>query len=222
MREPVSGTIAENVRSILGQLPPGVQLEAAAKTRQPVEVLEAIRAGVTIIGESYIQEAERIYQSVGNRASWHLIGHLQKNKIKKAAFLFDMIETIDSAETASELDRCCVHLNRIMPVLIEVNSGREKQKSGVLPEAVENLAGDIIACSNLRLAGLMTIGPACNNPEELRPYFAETRRIYEKLKSLSGTDIKYMSMGMTDSYRIAIEEGANLVRIGTGIFGQRA
>jgi len=221
MNKLVPGTISENVRRLLSELPRGVRLEAAAKTRQPGEVLEAVGAGVTIIGESYVQEAEQMYQSIGNKTHWHLIGHLQKNKVKKAAAIFDMIETIDSAETARELDKCCARLNRIMAILIEVNSGQEKQKNGVSPEGVEDLARTIISLKNLKLSGLMTIGPAYHDPESLRPYFAETRLIFETLKSLPGSDMKYLSMGMTDSYRIAIEEGANIVRIGTGIFGER-
>ena len=216
-------TVSENVRRILGELPPGVELVAVAKGASAEAVLEAIGVGAQIIGESYVQEAERAYQAVGDKAKWHLIGHLQKNKVKKAAAIFDMIESVDSLEIAREIDKQCQRLGKIMPVLIEVNSGREEQKSGVLPEAVEELAGEIAALPSLKLMGLMTIGPHAGNPETTRPYFAETRRIFEKLKRLNlpGIEMKHLSMGMSNSYTVAIEEGANLVRIGSKIFGAR-
>jgi len=215
--------IRQNVTQILSELPEGVQLVAAAKTRSPEEILEAVEAGVKIVGENYVQEAERAYQVVANRAEWHFIGHLQKNKVKKAARLFDMIETVDSVEIAREIDKRCAQIGKVMPVLIEVNSGREKQKSGVFPEEVEQLVQDISALSNIKVIGLMTMGPRFGNPEDSRPYFVETKRIFERLKKLNQPDIdmKYLSMGMTNSYRIAIEEGANMVRIGSKIFGGR-
>ena len=216
-------TVAENVRRLLGELPPCVQLLAAAKGAALEAVLEAVEAGARIIGESYVQEAERARQTVGDRARWHLIGHLQKNKVKKAVALFDMIETVDSLEIAREIDKQCALIGKVMPVLIEVNSGREEQKSGVFPEAVEPLAGEIAACPNLKLMGLMTVGPYFANPEELRTCFAATRQLFEKLKQLNlpGVEMKFLSMGMSDSYRVAVDEGANIVRIGTKIFGQR-
>ncbi|MBI2849581.1 MAG: YggS family pyridoxal phosphate-dependent enzyme [Chloroflexi bacterium] len=216
-------TVGENVRQLLSELPPGVELVAAAKGARPEEVLEAVGAGVKIIGESYVQEAERHYQAVGNKARWHLIGHLQKNKVKKAVALFDMIESLDSLEIAREIDKQCARLGKTMPVLIEVNSGREKQKSGVLPEQVEPLAGELSALPNIKVMGLMTIGPRSANPEDYRPCFAETRQLFEKLGKLDlpGVEMKYLSMGMSASYTVAIEEGANLVRIGTKIFGER-
>ena len=211
------------VNQILSELPEGVQLVAAAKTRQPEEVLEVVEAGVKIIGENYVQEAERAYEVVGNRVKWHFIGHLQRNKTKKVVRIFDMIETVDSIEIAREIDKRCAQINKIMPVLIEVNSGREKQKSGVFPEGVEQLVGEISDLPSIRVMGLMTIGPDVDNPEDLRPYFVATRKILEKVKQLGlpNVEMKYLSMGMTDSYKIAMEEGANIVRLGTKIFGER-
>jgi len=215
--------IKQNVSQILGELPDGVQLVAAAKTRQPEEVLEAVESGVKIVGENYVQEAERVHEVVGNRARWHFIGYLQKNKVKKAVRIFDMIETVDSVEIAREIDKRCAQIGKVMPVLIEVNSGREKQKSGVLPESVEQLAREISAFQNIRLMGLMTIGPRFGNPENSRPYFVETKRIFEKIRKLNlpNIEMKYLSMGMTNSYKVAIEESANIVRIGSRIFGER-
>lgn len=215
--------IAENVKHLISELPPAVELVAAAKARRPEEVLEAVKSGVKIIGENYVQEAERAYSLVGRRAKWHFIGHLQSNKVKKAVALFDMIETVDRLKLAEEIDQRCAQISRVMPVLIEVNSGREEQKAGVMPEDVEKLIRDISRLQHIQVMGLMTMGPYTHDPEDLRPYFALTRKIFEKIKKLNlpKTEMKYLSMGMTDSYKVAIEEGANMVRIGTKIFGAR-
>ncbi|MFC1969056.1 YggS family pyridoxal phosphate-dependent enzyme [Chloroflexota bacterium] len=216
--------IEQNVRQVLSDLPDGVQLVAAAKTRRPEEVLRAVEAGVKIIGENYVQEAEQAYQLVGNKAEWHFIGHLQRNKVKKAVSIFDMIETVDSVELAKEIDKQCAQANKAISVLIEVNSGREKQKSGVLPEDTEQLVREISGLRYVKVMGLMTMGPFAGDPENSRPYFVETRRIFESLKKLDlpNAEMRFLSMGMTNSYHIALEEGANLVRLGSRIFGERA
>ncbi len=215
--------IKENVRQLLQELPPGVELVAAAKQQPPEKIMVAIEAGVKIIGENYIQEATEAFKIIGPQVSWSFIGHLQKNKVKKALEIFDIIETVDSLELAQELNKRCSTLNKLMPVLIEVNSGREPQKFGAWPEKVEGLARGILSLSHLRLYGLMTMGPFEGNPEEARPYFRETKQLYDYLRNLNltGAEIKILSMGMTNSYRVAIEEGANRVRIGTKIFGPR-
>jgi pyridoxal phosphate enzyme (YggS family) len=217
-------TIKRNVQQILNELPSGVLLVAAAKTREPREISEAIEAGVRIVGENYIQEAERAFREVGRRAEWHFIGHLQRNKVKKAVALFDMIETVDSAEIAGEIDKRCALAGRTMPVLIELNSGREPQKSGVYPENAASLIEEIAALKNIRVMGLMTMGPLAADPAEIRGCFRETKEVFDRIKksNIPGVEMKYLSMGMTDSYRIALEEGANIVRIGSLIFGQRA
>jgi hypothetical protein len=216
-------TIKQSVKQILSDLPSGVELVAAAKGRPAEEVLEAIEAGVKIIGENYVQEAERVYQVIGNKAKWHFIGHLQKNKVKKAVNLFDMIETVDSVDLAREIDNRCAQITKIMPVLIEINSGWEEQKSGVLPEDAEPLVREISHLQSIEVMGLMTMGPRFGNPEDFRPYFTETKRIFDRIRSLDlpNVEMKYLSMGMTNSYKVAIEEGANIVRIGTRIFGER-
>ena len=215
--------ISQNVSQILAELPDGVELVTAAKTRTPQEVLEAVSAGVKIIGENYVQEAEEAYQLVGTRAKWHFIGHLQRNKVKRAVKLFDMIETVDSEALAREIDKRCAQIGKVMPVLIEINSGREPQKSGVFPEDAEELAKKISSFNNIRVAGLMTMGPRFGDPEASRPYFVATKQIFDRIKELNLPDVemKYLSMGMTNSYRVAIEEGANIIRIGSQIFGQR-
>lgn len=215
--------IRQNVQQLLKELPGGVELVAAIKERTAAEVLQAIEAGIKTIGENYVQEAERIYPLVGSKVEWHLIGHLQKNKVKKAVILFDMIETIDSVEIAAEIDKRCAQMGKVMPVLVEVNSGREKQKSGVMPEDAEELIKAISSLPNIKVMGLMTMGPRSGNPEDSRPYFITTRKIFDGIKTLglANVEMKYLSMGMTNSYQVALEEGANMVRIGNLIFGQR-
>jgi pyridoxal phosphate enzyme (YggS family) len=220
----VKTKIEENVRKILEELPAGVQLVAAAKTRTAEEIARAVDAGVRIIGENYVQEAQEARTAVGSRAKWHFIGHLQTNKVKKAVEVFDMIETVDSLKLATEIDKRCAKIGKTMPVLIEINSGRESQKFGVLPEKTLELIQNLADFQNIRVKGLMTMGPFSGNPEDARPYFTVTRRLFDQIKELElpQTDLIFLSMGMTNSYRVAIEEGANIVRIGTKIFGERA
>ena len=215
--------IEESVKEILRQLPEGVELVAAAKARSPQEILRAVNAGIKIVGENYVQEAAKAFEVVGRKARWHFIGHLQTNKAKAAVKLFDMIETVDSLRLAEEIDKRCGQSGKVMPILIEINSGREKQKYGVYPEQAEALIKQIDALKNLKVMGLMTMGPFTGDPEDARPYFIETRKVFEILRQqkLPGVEMKYLSMGMSNSYRVAIEEGANMVRIGTKIFGAR-
>jgi len=215
--------IKENVKRILDELPENVELVAAAKTRTPEEILEAIEAGVKIVGVNYVQEAQRAFEVIGRKAKWHFIGHLQKNKVKRAVKIFDLIETVDSYDLAQEINKRCNQISKIMPVLIEINSGKEKQKFGVSPEEVINLIKKISTFPNIKIMGLMTMGPRFGNPEDSRPYFIETRKIFKKIKglNLSNIEMKYISMGMTNSYQVAIEEKANMIRIGTLIFGKR-
>ncbi len=215
--------IKENVQRILKELPEGVELVAAAKTRSPGEILEAIDGGIKIIGENYLQETLSVFKVIERRVKYHFIGHLQKNKVKKAVKIFDMIETVDSLEIAEKIDKRCNQIGKIMPLLIEINSGREKQKFGVFPEMAERLIKDISSFKNIKIMGLMTMGPRLGNPIESRPYFIETRKIFERIKALNlpRVEMRYLSMGMTNSYKIAISEGANMVRIGTKIFGER-
>jgi len=216
--------IRENSRKLLEELPDGVELVAAAKTRTADEVLAAVEAGIAIIGQNYIQEAEAIYPAIGKKARWHFIGHLQKNKVKKAVTIFDMIETVDSVDLAMEINKRCALVGKVMPVLIEINSGKEPQKAGVLPEKAEELIKAISGLANIKVMGLMTMGPRFGNPEDSRPYFITTRKIFKRIEALAipNVDMKYLSMGMTNSYPVALEEGANLVRIGTRIFGERS
>jgi len=215
--------IEENIKAILKELPPGVELVAAAKARTPEEILRAAEAGIRIIGENYIQEALAAFKLVGHRVKWHFIGHLQRNKVKKAVEIFDKIETVDSMTIAEEINKRCSQREKIMPILIEINSGREPQKFGLLPEEAEDFIRDISKLKNIRIQGLMTMGPFTGDPEDARPYFVETKKMFDKISALNLPDVEmgYLSMGMTNSYHVAIEEGANMVRIGTKIFGPR-
>jgi pyridoxal phosphate enzyme (YggS family) len=215
--------IKESVVAILAALPSHVQLVAAAKTRTPEEVQCAVQAGVTFIGYNYVQEAEEMFSHIGHSVHWHLIGHLQGNKAKRAVHLFDMIETIDSLRIAKAVDRHCAEIDKIMPVLIEINSGKESNKTGVLPEHIDEFVREVSILKHLRIQGLMTMGPRFGNPEDSRPYFKATKAAFDRLlqKKLTNDEMKYLSMGMSNSYHIAIEEGANIVRIGTKLFGER-
>ena len=216
--------IRENVEAVLKELPPGVILVGAAKTRTPQEILEAVEGGLQVVGENYVQEAEKAYEVIGPRVKWHMIGHLQTNKARKAVKIFDMIETVDSMKLARAIDKACARLGKQMEVLIEVNSGEEPQKAGVMPDEVTSLVKEISQLDNIKVMGLMTMGPFTGDPEDARPYFQKTRAIFEELKGMDipGVEMKYLSMGMSNSYKVALEEGANMVRIGTKIFGPRS
>ena len=215
-------SISENVIKIIRELPPGVRLLAATKSRTVEEILEAINAGVDLVGENYVQEALQKYEKIGNKVEWHFIGHLQKNKVKKALQIFDVIETVDNVELAKEIDKRAKNMEKIAFVMIEINSAREPQKAGIMPEYALDLADKIYSLEYLRLIGVMTMGPVVDEPEDIRPYFRNTKEIFDELRYIYGDEqIKYLSMGMTHTWRVAVEEGANIVRIGTGIFGPR-
>ena len=216
-------SIKENTSKIINELPQGVELVVAAKGRTLQEVIEAIEAGAGIIGENYVQETKRLYQVIGKKVEWHFIGHLQRNKVKSVVRIFDMIESIDSIEIAKEVDRCCGQIGKVMPVLIEINSGEEEQKFGVCPQDAEELIKKISTFRNVKIMGLMTMGPLFGNAEDFRPYFVKTKKLFEDIRRLGlpSVEMNYLSMGMTNSYEVAIEEGANIVRIGTRIFGER-
>ncbi len=215
--------IKENVKAFLDELPKGVLLVAATKSRTPEEILQAVDAGLQVIGENYAQDAEKKADIIGDKVKYHFIGHLQRNKVKKIVEFIDMIETVDSLRIAEEIDKRCALLNKVMPILVEINSGRETQKAGVFPEDAEELIKKISYFPNIKVMGLMTMGPMFGNPEDARPFFVETKKVFERIKSLHipNIEMKYLSMGMSNSYRVAIEEGTNIVRIGTRIFGAR-
>lgn len=212
--------IRDNIQQILNELPQPIQLVVVGKSRRPDEVLEAVKAGAKIVGENFVQHAEWIYPFIKNKAKWHFIGRLQRNKVKKVVALFDMIESVGSTKIAEEIDKRSFQLGKVMPVLVEINSGREKTKTGVFPEDAALMIQQIATLQNVKVMGLMTIGTRFGDPESSRVYFTETKELFDQLKELSipNVDMKYLSMGMSNSYQIAIEEGANIIRIGTRIF----
>jgi len=218
-------SIADNYNRLRSSIPEYVEIVVAAKTRTIDEIKEVISAGASIIGENYVQETRKVQEEMGaNVGTWHMIGHLQRNKVKDAVKIFDMIETVDSIALAKEIDTCCANIGKVkMSILIEINSGSEPQKSGVLPENAIALIQEMALLQNIKIMGLMTMGPLVGNPESARPYFIETRKIFNEIKSINlpNVEMQYLSMGMTNSYKIAIEEGSNMVRLGTAIFGER-
>lgn len=218
-----SAQIAEEAANILKTLPSDVLLVAASKGRTVPEVQAVIAAGISHIGHNYVQEAIPMFDAIGDQAHWHMIGHLQRNKVSKAYRIFDIIETLDSLRLARELDKRCATVGKVMPVLVEINSGREASKTGVYPDQVDEFVRQLSDFRFLKVDGLMTMGPRFGNPEDARPYFQATRVAFERLgkQNIPNVSMRYLSMGMTNSYLVALEEGANIVRIGTKIFGAR-
>ncbi len=227
-------SIVKNYKRIKEEIPDNVTIVLAAKTRTAQDIEQAIDAGATDIGQNYVQEAWQIYSAFGKKAAkvrWHMIGHLQPNKINKALRIFDVIQTVDSLEKATAIDKRVERARKkIVPVYIEINIGSEFSKAGIKPaehepfdEYMEKLVRDMSELEHLRVEGFMTMGPRFGNPEDARPYFRRTRKIFQRIKGLDlqNVDMKYLSMGMSNSYRVAIEEGSNMVRIGTVIFGER-
>ena len=198
-----------------------IKLVAVTKTATIEQIKEAISAGVKIIGENKVQEAIEKYQIVSADIDWHLVGHLQTNKVKYAIEIFDCIHSVDSIKLAEEIDKRSLQFGKITNVLIEVNVSGEETKYGIKPEEVEPFLKEISKFSRIRVRGLMTIAPIVEDKEEVRPYFRKLRELSKEIKSKNLKNVKmdYLSMGMTEDFEVAIEEGANMVRIGRGIFG---
>ncbi len=204
-----------------GRDPGEITVVAVTKMVEAKKVKEAVSAGLRVFGENYVQEAqEKIGKIKDKKVKWHFIGHLQKNKAKVAAGLFDMIESVDSVELAKELDKRAAGP---LDIMIEVNIAREKTKGGVSPDEAVKLARAVSGMANLKLKGLMSIPPFFEDPEMSRPYFAMLRRLAERInkEKYPGVFLKDLSMGMSSDFEVAIEEGATMVRIGTAIFGSR-
>jgi pyridoxal phosphate enzyme (YggS family) len=213
-------SIKNRIRLIKETIPKNITIVAATKKQEISKINQAIDSRIKIIGENYVQEAGGKYLKLKEKIRFHLIGHLQKNKVKKAVKIFDMIQTIDSKKIADDINKECKKENKIMSVLIEVNIAKEKTKKGCLPDKVIDLADYILKLPSLELKGLMTMAPYFSNPEKSRPYFKKARKIFDKLR-LKNPSIDTLSMGMSDSYKVAIEEGATMIRLGTAIFGSR-
>jgi hypothetical protein len=208
-----------------GRNPEEIKLVAVTKTVELPRIIEAISAGVTIVGENRVQEArEKItnykLQNTNYKIEWHLVGHLQKNKVKIAIQLFDLIHSVDSVSLAEELNKRCAQLGKKQRVLIQIKLSDEPTKHGVLEKDLEELLEKVNSLENLKLEGLMTMPPFFDEPEKTRPYFRRLREIRDELQE-KGFHLPELSMGMSNDFEVAIEEGATMVRIGTAIFGQR-
>lgn len=215
--------IQENLRQIKDTLKPEVLLVAVTKTHGVEEINEAISLGVTDIGENKVQEILEKYEKV-NPVRWHLIGHLQTNKVRQIIDKVDLIHSLDSVKLAIEIDKRAKQHNKVMDVLIQVNSAQEESKFGVKSEETKELIDFILEnCTNIRICGLMCIAPFEDNPENVREYFREVKNqydLYGKIKH-KRINFKYLSMGMSHDYIVAMEEGSNMVRVGSAIFGKR-
>ena len=214
-----------------GRDPKEINLVAVSKTVEVARIKQAIEVGVSILGENYIQEAQKKIEEIGRPVcterfgegrplSWHFIGHLQSNKAKYAIRLFDMIHSLDSHPLAEELNHKAEQANRVINVMIEVNLSKEATKFGTDEDGVLNLAGKIQTLQHLSLEGLMTMPPYFDSPEMSRPYYIALRELKERMVK-EGIPMKELSMGMSHDFEIAIEEGATYVRVGTAIFGLR-
>lgn len=227
LRERLAGVRRRIERSArkAGRDPSEVRLIAVSKTHPPELLLRAISAGATDLGENRVQEADAKIREVGrDRVRWHLIGHLQANKARRAVQLFDLIHSLDSPALAQRLDRLCEEAGRDeLPVLIQVDLGDEATKSGVSEDGLNELAETIVACRRLRLAGLMALPPFFEDAEQVRPFFRRLRELRDQFgeRGSFGAARGELSMGMSHDYEVAIEEGATMVRVGTAIFGAR-
>ena len=227
-------SIADNVRRVrtrmrqaaerAGRDPMSVRLVAASKTVDAARIRAAIAAGVTILGENYLQETRQKLGQLGRAGvEWHLIGPLQRNKVRYVFDLFDMMHSLDRLELAEAINRRAERLGRRLPVLLEVNVGGEASKSGWTPAGLLNDIRQLAAMPNIQVRGLMTIPPPTPQPHEARLFFRQLRQLRDRLaqEGYDGMTFDELSMGMTTDYEVAIEEGATLVRVGTAIFGPR-
>jgi pyridoxal phosphate enzyme (YggS family) len=228
LRQQLARVIAQIAATALrvNRRPEDITLVAVSKTHSAPVVQQAIASGVTDLGENRVQEAETKIPVVGRMAArWHLIGHLQSNKARRAVELFDVIHSLDSVTLARRLDRVCVELGReVLPVLIQVDLGHETTKSGASEKELPEIVAAVRQSQTLRLTGLMTLPPYFDDPEQARPFFNRLRELRDELRAHEafGVGTGELSMGMTHDYQVAIEEGATIVRIGTAIFGARA
>ena len=226
--------ISDNINSIrekisracarAGRSSSEITLLAVGKTFPSPEVREAVEAGVADIGENYVQELLSKHRDLsGSDVRWHFIGHLQSNKVKNVAPWIHMIHAVDSTALAIEIDRRAAKAGRVIECLLEVNTTGEHTKFGVAPGEVTALVRSLASCDNISLGGLMTIGPFLPDPEGSRPMFRRLRELKDQIGSLvqANVTMRHLSMGMTGDFEVAIDEGATLVRIGTGVFGPR-
>lgn len=207
----------------VNRVPDSIKLLAVTKTVSPSAIAQALDAGVTMLGENYVQEAKEKIAVMEKRVQWHMIGHLQTNKAKYAVIFFDYIHSVDRPELAEEINKRARLAGRKINILIEVNVSGEKTKNGIPAIRSVDLIKNISPLENVSIKGLMTMAPYSDNPEKSRPYFSELKNLQKKIiqEGITGILMEELSMGMTDDFEIAIEEGATIVRIGRAIFGER-
>jgi pyridoxal phosphate enzyme (YggS family) len=206
-----------------GRAPGEVRLIAVSKTRTPLEINEAIAAGVTDIGENKVQELLDKYDEV-RPVNWHMIGHLQRNKVKYIIDKVTMIHSVDSFRLAEEIDARAARLGATMDILIQINAAGEESKFGAATRDADALTREILdGCEHIRVRGFMSIAPAADDPEDVRVYFRQVKAVFDEFRLFSHErlDVKYLSMGMSHDFGAAILEGANMIRVGTAIFGAR-
>ncbi len=206
-----------------GRDPGKIKLVAVSKTVELARIREAIKAGVTILGENYVQEAREKIEEIGHGVQWHMIGHLQKNKAKHAVTLFDYIHSIDGIALAQEIDRRAAQKAKMVRALVEVNLSGEASKFGIGSERVVDLIHHLASLKHISIEGLMTMPPYFDEPEKARPYFIRLRELRDRVQKegIEGVRMDELSMGMSGDFEVAIEEGATMVRVGTAIFGER-
>jgi PLP dependent protein len=219
--------IEERIRAAcrrVGRDAAGVRLVAVSKTVAPEPIREAVMAGVTILGENYVQEARRKMDQLQDLSiSWHFIGHLQSNKAKSAVESFDWVHSLDRESLALALNCEALKRGKPLPVLLQVNVGEEQSKSGLIPEQVPAFYRSVASMEGLQIRGLMALPPYLDDPELVRPYFRQVALLLEQLRRAAprSTELTELSMGMSHDFEVAIEEGATLVRVGTALFGER-
>src|SRR5437773_4974287 len=229
---PAMGTIAENLERVREQIAQAaakagragdeIQLVAITKTHDAEKVREAIEAGQILFGESRVQEARAKIPELPSNLRWHFVGHLQKNKIRHALPLFEMIHSVDSLGLAQEINRIAEEQGMHPRVLLEVNVGGEGSKFGFKSETLRAEMESLLALPRLSILGLMTIPPLAEEPEASRKYFVQLRKLRDRLQTEFHVDLAQLSMGMTEDFAVAVEEGATLVRVGTAVFGERS
>ena len=199
-----------------------IELVAITKTVDVEQINEAIEAGIRVVGENRVQEAWRKFQEVGEKVHWHMVGHLQTNKVKRVLQFADMIHSVDSVYLAREIQTQAKKLDRTIEILIQVNTSGEESKFGLEPEATIGAIEEVSTLPNLKIKGLMTIGAFLPNPEDVRPCFKLLHDLKDRVneRGITSVEIGTLSMGMTNDYEIAIEEGSTMVRVGTAIFGE--
>jgi len=222
--------IADNLKSVtqsiakccekIGKPPASVDLICVTKEASIDQIEEVLHLGLYTLGENRVQDAMIKYRAMGDRAIWHLIGHLQTNKAKEAVKIFSLIHSVDSIRLAKEIDREAKKINKVQDILVQVNVSGEASKFGCPPDKAEEILRDAFLYPNINIKGLMTIAPEVDDAELARPYFRRLREIFELIRSknIENIEMQYLSMGMSNDFEVAIEEGSNMVRIGRAIF----